>query len=114
MRIMHVRADLLAKLLSIPSPQIQRLRGEARFTLICSAEEGVACRFAAGAWNDPLLEPIAEAVVSQIGWKWIEHAPARQVVVRCLIPAGAPERGQCSIDLGAGFVPLPVRADEEA
>jgi hypothetical protein len=113
-RIMHVRADLLAKLLSARSPQIQRHRGEVRFTLVCSAEEGVACRFAAGVWNDPLLEPLAEALVSQIGWKWIEHAPVRQVVVRCVVPVGAPERVQCSIDLGSGFEPLPVLADKEA
>ncbi len=113
-RIMHVRADLVAKLLSIPSPQIHRQRDEARFTLICSAEEGITCRFAAGAWNDPLLEPLADSIVSQIGWKWIEHAPLRQVVVRCVAPACAPERAQCSIDLGSGFEPLPLLADKEA
>jgi hypothetical protein len=111
---MHLKVSLLSQIFSIPSPHIQQHRGEVRFTLVCTTEEGVACRFAAGAWNDPALEPVAEPLVSQIGWKLIEHAPLRQVVVRCTTLVEAPERAQCSIDLGSGFEPLPVRADDEA
>jgi hypothetical protein len=78
---------------------------------VCTVEGGVACRLAQGRWDDPGLSALTSRLVAEIGWKTIEHAAGRQVAIRCVAPGGDATRAACSIDLGAGFEPLPVTAE---
>ena len=108
---MHVKTKLLARILGLASPQIRRNRKDARFALVLTTEEGIACRFAAGTWNDSLLNDIASELTSQIGWKRIEHAPGRQVLLHCIAPGSDAEQARCEVDLGSGFEGLTVRSE---
>jgi hypothetical protein len=105
---MHVTTTLLSKILICRSPHLQRATGQVRFTLVLGLDEGINCRFALGNWDDPRLEEIAVPLVLAVGWKRVEHAPSRQVVLRCTMAGEDLTAATCSIDLGAGFVPLPV------
>jgi hypothetical protein len=71
--------------------------------LVCGVEGGLACRWASGGWDDG-LSALAKLVVADIGWKAIEHAAGREVVISCAGP------GACQIDFGDGFVDLPSDA----
>jgi hypothetical protein len=73
--------------------------------LVCTVEGGMACRWAGGGWDDALA-PVAKRLVADIGWKAIEHAAGRQVVIRCAGPR------DCQIDFGDGFVALPSAPDD--
>jgi hypothetical protein len=81
-------------------------RGSTAFSLICTVEEGAACRFGPSGWNDPALAPLAQGIIDDLGWKIVEHSPRRQCVVRCF-----PAEERCEIDRGQGFVPLPVTGE---
>ncbi len=105
---MHVTSALLAKILNCRSPHLQRAAGQVRFTLVLGVDEGINCRFALGNWDDPRLQEIAVPLALAVGWKRVEHAPSRQVVLRCTVAGEDLTAATCSIDLGAGFVPLPV------
>lgn len=105
---MHVTTAQLAKILNCRSPHLQRTDGQVRFTLVLGVDEGINCRFALGNWDDPRLEEIAVPLALAVGWKRVEHAPSRQVVLRCTVAGENLVGATCSIDLGASFVPLPV------
>jgi hypothetical protein len=105
---MHVTTAQLAKFLNCRSPHLQRTAGQVRFTLVLGVDEGINCRFALGNWDDPRLGEIAVPLALAVGWKHVEHAPSRQVVLRCTVTGEDLVAATCSIDLGAGFVPLPV------
>jgi hypothetical protein len=87
---------------------MKRRPGETAFTLICTVEEGMACRFAAGPWDDAWLELLIPALITELGWKNIEHSARREVVIRCTAPGNDPARAICEIDRGAGFAPLAI------
>ena len=108
---MKISANLAAKIIALPSPYIQRRSNTVRFTLVLTVEEGIACRFAAASWADLLPDAIASDLVTEIGWKRIEHAPARLTVIRCIAPNADPDQAQCQIDLGAGFEPLAIQIE---
>lgn len=108
---MKISANLLAKIIVLPSPYIQRRPNAVRFTLVLTVEEGIACRFAAASWTDLLPDDIASELVTQIGWKRMEHAPARLAVIRCIVSNADPNQAQCQIDLGSGFEPLAIQAE---
>jgi hypothetical protein len=87
-------------------------RGGSAVTVVCTVEGGVACRLELGDWDDPALTVLAPRLVQEIGWKTIEHAAARQAVIRCAIQGGAGQ-AYCQIDLGEGFQDLPVREADD-
>lgn len=105
---MHVTTAQLAKIVNCRSPHLQRTAGQVRFTLVLGVDEGIHCRFALGNWDDPRLEEVAVPLVLTVGWKRVEHAPSRQAIIRCAVTGEDSLAAACSIDLGAGFVPLPV------
>lgn len=76
-------------------------------TVICTVDAGIACRLATGGWDDPALAAIAPRLIGEIGWKSIEHARSRTVIVRCAI-MGDDAHAECQIDLGGGFENFPV------
>jgi hypothetical protein len=108
---MKISANLLAKIIALPSPYIQRRSNTVRFAIVLTVEEGIACRFAAASWADVLPDDIASDLVTQIGWKRIEHAPARLTVIRCILSNADPNQAQCQIDLGSGFEPLAIQIE---
>ena len=108
---MKISASLVAKIIALPSPYIQRRSNTVRWTLVLTVEEGIACRFAAASWADFLPGAIASDLVTQIGWKCIEHAPARLAVIRCIVSNADPNQAQCQIDLGSGFEPLAIQTE---
>jgi hypothetical protein len=108
---MEISANLVAKIIALPSPYIQRWRNTIRFTLVLTVEEGIACRFSSASWADLLPDDIACEFVTQIGWKRIEHAPARITVIRCIVSNADPNQAQCQIDLGTGFEPLNIQIE---
>jgi hypothetical protein len=75
-----------------------RQKGGLPVTIICSVEGGGACRVAQGEWDDPALATVTQLLIGNIGWKTIEHAPARH----------DDHPDTCCIDLGEGFAPLRV------
>ncbi len=81
---------------------IERAVQAPRAQIICTVDEGIACRLAAASWRDSLLQPLAEALVDEIGWNVLEHAVRRQASLRLASPA-APE-----LDLGEGYRPCTV------
>jgi hypothetical protein len=98
----------LAQILDTASRHIRRDASGASFTLICTVEEGCACRFASSEWGDQALAPLAVRIVDEIGWKTIEHSAGRQVVVRCTLPQADLAQARCECDRGDGFVPLEI------
>jgi hypothetical protein len=105
---MHLTQATIASILETASRHIRRDLSGASFTLLCTVEEGPACRFASSDWSDQALAPVALRIVDEIGWKAIEHAARRQVVVRCTVPMSDPARARCECDRGDGFAPLEV------
>ena len=105
---MHLSRPTIAAILETASRHIRRDLSGASFTLLCTVEEGSACRFASSDWADQALAPLTLRIVDEIGWKAIEHSARRQVVVRCTVPAGDPARARCECDRGDGFVSLEV------
>jgi hypothetical protein len=108
---MHLSAQSIVRILGSGSPHIRRDGSSASFTLICTVEEGAACRFGSGDWNDPALEELAPAIVEELGWKELEHSARRQAVVRCTAPDGDALRAACQADRGEGFEPIAVSKD---
>jgi hypothetical protein len=106
---MHLAQTTIARILETASRHIRRDLTGASFTVLCTVEEGAACRFASSDWADQSLAPLALPIVDEIGWKAIENAARRQVVVRCTVPMGAAARAHCEFDRGDGFVPLEVK-----
>jgi hypothetical protein len=96
---MRIDADVLKALRLLADAQ----RARQDLNLLCTVEAGPACRLADGDWSDSRLSGIAPRLIAGIGYKTIEHAPARTVEVR--IPASG---AMCRIDLGDGFQPLEV------
>jgi hypothetical protein len=109
---MYVTRELPGQIAAMRSLHLLRSAGKLRFSLVLTAEECVACRFATGEWNDPLFDPVIDPLVKQVGWKRIENAPGRRAVLRCDIPGGDLACCVCTIDLGSGFQPLPIRDSE--
>lgn len=108
---MKISANLLAKIIALPAPYIQRRSNTVRFAIVLTVEEEIACRFAAASWAELLPDDIASDLVTQIGWKRIEHAPARLTVIRCIVSNSDPNQVQCLIDLGSGFEPLAIQTE---
>jgi len=105
---MHLSQATIKKILETPSPRIRRDARGASFTLLCTVEEGVACRFASSDWSDRSLVSVEQEIVDELGWKMVEHSARRQVVIRCLVPGGDPAKARCECDRGDGFFPLEV------
>jgi hypothetical protein len=89
----------MAKILATRSPHIQQDLGGSSFTLLCTVEEGIACRFSTSDWGDPSLAPLRETIVEELGWKLVEHSARRQVIIRYL-------KGRCELDRGDGYQPV--------
>ncbi len=106
---MHLTRTTIARILETASRHIRRDLLGASFTFLCTVEEGPACRFASSDWADQALAPLTLRIVDEIGWKAIEHAARRQVVVRCTVPLADPGHARCEYDRGDGFAPLEVR-----
>jgi hypothetical protein len=106
---MHLTRTTIARILETASRHIRRDLLGASFTFLCTVEEGPACRFASSDWADQALAPLTLRIVDEIGWKAIEHAARRQVVVRCTVPLADPGHARCECDRGDGFAPLEVR-----
>ena len=105
---MHLTNTTIAQIFSSASRHIRRDLLGASFTFLCTVEEGPACRFATADWADQSLAPLPQFIVDEIGWKAIEHAARRQVVVRCTVPLADPAHATCECDRGDGFAPLEV------
>jgi hypothetical protein len=105
---MHLTSSTIARILDTASRHIRRDLSGASFTLLCTVEEGPACRFVSSDWADQALVPLALRIVDEIGWKAIEHAARRQVVVRCTVPLASPAKARCECDRGDGFAALEV------
>ncbi|HEY1758778.1 MAG TPA: hypothetical protein VGG72_25625 [Bryobacteraceae bacterium] len=98
----------IAKILAVPSPQIHRDVTGASFSILCTVEEGVACRFAGSDWTDASLAPLALSIVDELGWNRIDRAPRRQVMLRGFAPDGDPARARCECDAGNGYIQIEV------
>jgi hypothetical protein len=110
---MYLSMQTIEAILRLASPFIRRTGTESSFTLLLSVQEGVACRFAASTWTDQILSPLAPELISEIGWKTIEHSSRRQVVVRCSVPNSEALVANAEIDRGFGFEPLLVIASTQ-
>jgi hypothetical protein len=105
---MTISPDVIQHIINGSSPHLRRDVAGISFTLVCTVEESVECRFGSGSWNDPDLLPICQRLVSDIGWKRLEWAAGRQVAIRCHARPDNPAGAACQIDLGDGWEPLPV------
>ncbi len=105
---MKMSPKTIEAILQTASPWIHRNASEASFSIVCTVEEGTACRFSQAQWGDKTLDELAPVIIAQIGWKRIEHSAQRQVVLRCSVPGRDAARAKCEIDRGDGFVPVPV------
>jgi hypothetical protein len=105
---MTIRVAVIQHIVSSTSSYMRRDREGVSFTLVCTVEEGAACRFGGGSWNDPDLLAVCERLVHGIGWKRLEYATGRQAVVRGTADPDRPAEATCHIDLGDGWEPLPV------
>lgn len=105
---MKLTAKTLNAILQTASPWIRRDGSSASFTIVCTVDEGLACRFSQSDWGDKTLESLAPVIVWELGWKRIEHSAQRQIVVRCSVPDRDPDRAMCEVDRGDGFVAVPV------
>jgi hypothetical protein len=90
---------LIARIVATRSPHIQQDFGGTSFTILCTVEEGIACRFATSDWGDSNLAPLTEAIVDELGWKLVEHSARRQVIIRYA-------NGHCEMDRGDGYQPV--------
>lgn len=105
---MHLSRDTVERILRSESPYLRRRSAEVSATLICTVEEGVACRFGRGDWNDAVLGSLLPRMIQELGWKAIEHSARREAVIRCSAPDGDVARAICEIDVGTGWETLPV------
>jgi hypothetical protein len=105
---MRISRSTLAAILRARSPHTRNDGARLSFTLICTVDEGAGCRFAQAGLADRTLDPLAATIVDELGWKAVEHAARRQVVLRCAIPDGDLARATCECDRGNGPVILPV------
>jgi hypothetical protein len=83
----------------------------ASFSILCTVEEGVACRFAGSDWTDGSLGPLAAAIVDELGWNIISRSPHRQVMLRCVAAGSDPARTRCECDAGDGYMQIDVTED---
>ncbi len=100
---MRISQTILAAILDTGSKQIRRDFAGVQFTIVCTVEEGVACRFASSDWDDRTLAPLAARIADELGWRMIERAPRRQVVLRCAMPDAGIAAATCECDRGEGF-----------
>ena len=105
-RPMTISTAVIQHIVSGNSPHLRKDSGGVSFTLVCTVEEGIDCRFGGGSWNDPGLTPVCAGLVEGIGWKRLEYAAGRQAVIRCTATPTGP--AACEIDLGDGWRPLPM------
>jgi len=105
---MHVSRDTVDRIFRSESPHVRRRGMETSVTIICTVEEGAACRFGSGDWDDPVLDPLLPKLIEDLGWKAIEHSARREVVIRCVAAGGDPANAICEADAGEGFEPLPI------
>ena len=105
---MHLTRATITRILETASRHIRRDLTGASFTILCTVEEGPACRFASADWSDQTLTPLVLTIVDEIGWKSIEHAARRQVVIRCTVPVVDPAGARLECDRGDGFVSVEV------
>jgi hypothetical protein len=105
---MTISSAVIRHIVSGTSSHLRRDLEGVSFTLVCTVEEGAACRFGGGSWNDPALLAVCERLIHGIGWKRLEYAAGRQAVVRCTAAPDRPASATCHIDLGDGWEPLPV------
>ena len=103
---LHLSRATLAQVLGTRSPHLRRDLGGVAFTLLCTVEEGAACRFSSSDWADQGLAPLALSILDELGWNAVEHSTSRQVVVRCSVPGSDPAQARCECDRGDGFQPL--------
>jgi hypothetical protein len=103
----RLKADTIASLLETGSSHIRISGNNASFQVLCTVEEGIGCRFSSARWTDPVLQPFAATIVDQLGWKYIEHAVRRQVVLRCTVPHADRSAAVCEYDRGDGFERIP-------
>jgi hypothetical protein len=108
---MHLSASSIARILAFGSPHVRGDAHGSAFTIICTVEEGAACRFGSGDWEDPVFETLTPRIVTELGWKEIEHSARRLVTVRCTVPRNDPAAAACEADRGTGFEPIPVVKD---
>lgn len=107
---MMLRRQTIEAILRTPSPWIGRTSAASAFTIVCTVNEGAGCRFAVASWTDRSLTALTAAILQDLEWKTVEHAARRQAVVRCVVPAAG--RPQAEIDLGHGFIPLPISVEQ--
>jgi hypothetical protein len=103
---MHLSRTTIAQILETGSQHIRRDFGGASFTLLCTVEEGAACRFASSDWADNSLAPLALRIIDELGWNVVEHSARRQIMVRCIVPGADPAKARCEYDRGDGFQAL--------
>jgi len=107
---MHLSRGTLDRMLHCESPHVRRRGADLALTIVCTVEEGGACRFAAGDWDDPVLDSLLARLIEELGWKSIEHCARREVVIRCTAPDGDSAKAVCEADTGSGFEPLSIRS----
>ena len=107
---MTLTQKTIGAILNTASPWIHSDAAETSFALVCTVEEGMACRFSQADWGDKSLQSLAPAIINELGWKSVEHSAQRQVLVRCTAPERNPARATCEIDRGDGFVAIQVSA----
>jgi hypothetical protein len=83
---------------------LRRAAPSAAVPVICTVEEGIACRLAPSGWRDSALQPMAETVADEIGWNVLEHAVRRQAALRVAPPSGEGGTYSCEVDLGEGYL----------
>ncbi len=98
----------IAQILGSGSPHLRRSPGGASFSLLCTVEEGAACRFTSSDWADQTLTPQAAGIIEGLGWSAVEQSARRQIVLRCYVPGSDPAKARCECDRGQGFEPLEV------
>jgi len=103
---MHLTSSTIASILETASPHIHCDRTGASFSLLCTVEEGIACRFTTSQWGDPSLVLLAQQIIDELGWNIVAHSLRRQVVLRCKVPGRDPAKARCECDRGDGFQPL--------
>jgi len=110
---MYLSVHSITRLLRLASFNMRREPQAPLFSLLCTVENGSACRFSSSDWSDLSLAPLCDDIVDEIGWKVIEHSARREVLIRCTVPQSIAEHAQCTIDRGDGPQPLPVRNTNE-
>jgi hypothetical protein len=110
---MHLSVHSISQILNLASPHIKRDTHSEAFSLLCTVEGGIACRFSTSDWTDASLNHLSEAIIDEVGWKVIEHSARREVLIRCTVPDAQPAKALCTIDRGDGPQPLPVQQEAE-